>query len=58
MKSLNESKQGFWGSLARKAKAFLDDDNVQHQIDSDGRAKSKLPRRPMPEKVRIQHYTH
>lgn len=27
MKSLNESKYGFWGVLARKAKAFLDEDN-------------------------------
>lgn len=58
MKSLNESKQGFWGSLARKAKAFLDDDNVQHQIDSDGRAKSKLPRRPMPEKHQKIYQSH
>ncbi|KAK6271646.1 PREDICTED: uncharacterized protein LOC18591111 isoform X1 [Theobroma cacao] len=58
MKSLNESKQGFWGSLARKAKAFLDDDNVQHQIDSDGRAKSKLPRRPMPEKHQKVYQSH
>ncbi|KAL0417925.1 UNVERIFIED_CONTAM: hypothetical protein Sradi_1206000 [Sesamum radiatum] len=24
---MNESKQGFWGALARKAKAILDDDN-------------------------------
>lgn len=27
MKSLNESKYGFWGVLARKAKSFLDEDN-------------------------------
>ncbi|XWS74453.1 hypothetical protein CRYUN_Cryun02cG0217600 [Craigia yunnanensis] len=50
MKSLNESKQGFWGSLARKAKSFLDDDNVQQQFESDRRPKSKLPQRPTPEK--------
>ncbi|KAK8262781.1 hypothetical protein V6Z11_D13G281500 [Gossypium hirsutum] len=60
MKSLNESKQGFWGSLARKAKSFLDDDNnnsnsnnnnVQYQFESDGPPKSKLPQsqRPTPE---------
>ncbi|OMO82991.1 hypothetical protein CCACVL1_11606 [Corchorus capsularis] len=49
-KSLNEPKQGFWGSLARKAKAFLDDDDPEHQFESEGRAKSKLPEKPMPEK--------
>lgn len=27
MKSLNEPKHGFWGVLARKAKAILEDDN-------------------------------
>ncbi|KAI3461744.1 hypothetical protein Pfo_018407 [Paulownia fortunei] len=26
-KNVNESKQGFWGALAKKAKAILDDDN-------------------------------
>ncbi|CAN7101873.1 unnamed protein product [Brassica rapa subsp. narinosa] len=31
MKSLNEPKQGFWGSLASKAKALLDkEDPPQH----------------------------
>ncbi|XVF46105.1 hypothetical protein PTKIN_Ptkin03bG0000100 [Pterospermum kingtungense] len=50
MKSLNESKQGFWGSLARKAKSFLDDDNVQHQFESDERSEPKLPQKPSPEK--------
>ncbi|XP_044487712.1 uncharacterized protein LOC123212597 isoform X2 [Mangifera indica] len=29
MKSLNESKSGFWGNLARKAKAILDDQPSQ-----------------------------
>ncbi|KAA3490447.1 rRNA biogenesis protein rrp36 [Gossypium australe] len=64
MKSLNESKQGFWGSLARKAKSFLDDDNnnnnnsnsnnnnnnnnVQYQFESDGPPKSKLPQSQRP----------
>ncbi|KAK8544938.1 hypothetical protein V6N12_025798 [Hibiscus sabdariffa] len=57
MKSLNESKQGFWGSLARKAKSFLDDDDtVQNQFESDGPPKSKLPQSqmPAPELIRIQ----
>ncbi|XP_022730005.1 uncharacterized protein LOC111285049 [Durio zibethinus] len=58
MKSLNESKQGFWGSLARKAKAFLDDDNVQHEFESDGRPKSKLPQRQTPEKYHNIYQSH
>lgn len=56
MKSLNESRQGFWGSLARKAKSLLDDDNVQDQFESDERSESKLPQKPSPEEVRFQHY--
>lgn len=36
MKSLNESKHGFWGALARKAKAILDDDNVVQQPEAPG----------------------
>lgn len=27
MKNVSESKTGFWGNLARKAKAILDDDD-------------------------------
>ncbi|KAF8397083.1 hypothetical protein HHK36_015990 [Tetracentron sinense] len=37
MKSLNESKYGFWGVLARKAKAILEDDNVAQQFETPGR---------------------
>lgn len=33
MKSLNESKYGFFGNLARKAKAFLDEDNLPKQFE-------------------------
>ncbi|KAF9621700.1 hypothetical protein IFM89_026593 [Coptis chinensis] len=33
MKNLNESKYGFWGVLARKAKSILDDENVAHQLN-------------------------
>ncbi|OMP08742.1 hypothetical protein COLO4_06160 [Corchorus olitorius] len=32
----NDSK-GFWGVLARKAKAILDDDNMSEQLNSSGR---------------------
>lgn len=28
MKNLNESKYGFFGNLARKAKAFIDEENL------------------------------
>ncbi|XP_050216944.1 uncharacterized protein LOC126667871 [Mercurialis annua] len=38
MKNLNESKQGFWGALSRKAKSFLDDDAYASQhLDSPAR---------------------
>ncbi|KAJ4804577.1 heat-inducible transcription repressor [Rhynchospora pubera] len=33
MRNLNESKSGFWGNLARKAKAFLDEDNLPKQFN-------------------------
>ncbi|XP_038901686.1 uncharacterized protein LOC120088449 [Benincasa hispida] len=41
MKSLNESKHGFWGALARKAKAILDDDNVIEQPEAPGRMREQ-----------------
>lgn len=34
--SINDSK-GFWGVLARKAKAILDDDNVSQDTETRGR---------------------
>ncbi|XP_021303070.1 uncharacterized protein LOC8061277 isoform X2 [Sorghum bicolor] len=34
MKSLNEAKYGFWGTLARKAKSFLDEDCSPEQYKS------------------------
>ncbi|XP_038980812.1 uncharacterized protein LOC103716692 isoform X2 [Phoenix dactylifera] len=37
MKTLNEPKHGFWGVLARKAKAILEDDNATQQFDDHGR---------------------
>ncbi|XP_008782706.2 uncharacterized protein LOC103702166 isoform X2 [Phoenix dactylifera] len=37
MKNLNESKYGFWGVLARKAKAVLEDDNTTKQFETPGR---------------------
>lgn len=40
MKSLNDPKQGFWGVLARKAKAIIDDDdNTTQHHETSGRTK-------------------
>lgn len=69
MKSLNESKQGFWGVLARKAKAILDDDNVndndndndneaQQQFNMPGRTKVEMPATATRGKVTIQTASH
>lgn len=45
MKSLNESKNGFWGVLARKAKSIIEDDNdnVTQQSEVPGTTRSQLP---------------
>ncbi|XP_065847072.1 uncharacterized protein [Euphorbia lathyris] len=43
MKPLNEPKQGFWGSLARKAKSVLDDDSSAQQFVSPGRTGDRMP---------------
>uniref|UniRef100_M8CWQ3 Uncharacterized protein n=1 Tax=Aegilops tauschii TaxID=37682 RepID=M8CWQ3_AEGTA len=37
MKSLNEAKYGFWGTLARKAKSLIDEDGSPEQYDSPTR---------------------
>lgn len=56
MKSLNESKQGFWGALARKAKAILDDDNDNEaqQSNSRGRTNAQMPATATKGRVRLQ----
>lgn len=56
MKSLNESKQGFWGVLARKAKAILDDDNDNEtqQLNSRGRTNTQMPATATRGKVTLQ----
>ncbi|KAJ0985396.1 hypothetical protein J5N97_003752 [Dioscorea zingiberensis] len=43
MKNLNESKYGFWGVLARKAKSILDDDNAAQRFESHGRNQTQMP---------------
>ncbi|ONK62723.1 uncharacterized protein A4U43_C07F7430 [Asparagus officinalis] len=37
MKNVNESKYGFWGVLARKAKSLIDDDNASQRFENSGR---------------------
>ncbi|KAG0496087.1 hypothetical protein HPP92_000662 [Vanilla planifolia] len=41
MSSLNETKHGFWGVLARKAKSLLDDDNVSQKSETHERDQHK-----------------
>ncbi|KAL1332355.1 hypothetical protein HN51_061168 [Arachis hypogaea] len=43
MKNLNESKNGFWGALARKAKSIIDDDNITPQSEAPGATRSQVP---------------
>jgi hypothetical protein len=42
MKILDEPKQGFWGVLARKAKAIIDDDNADQHSESPRRTGQKI----------------
>ncbi|KAJ4971872.1 hypothetical protein NE237_004971 [Protea cynaroides] len=44
--SLNESKHGFWGVLARKAKAILDDDDVAQQFETSSRTRPQMLETP------------
>lgn len=41
MKNLNESKYGFWGVLAGKAKAILEDDGTTKKFENHGRHQSQ-----------------
>ena len=43
MKSLNETKYGFWGVLARKAKSILEDDNATQQFEDHGGSHLQMP---------------
>lgn len=42
LNSLNESKHGFWGILARKAKTFLDDDTSSQKLETHGDEQPKM----------------
>ncbi|KAG7949234.1 hypothetical protein I3843_13G051400 [Carya illinoinensis] len=57
MKSLNESKHGFWGALARKAKAILDEDSVPQQIQTPESIRSHVPGTAPTGKVGYQDFT-
>ncbi|KAI4307764.1 hypothetical protein L6164_030913 [Bauhinia variegata] len=43
MKSLNESKPGFWGVLARKAKSIIEDNNATQQSKTPGSVEPQIP---------------
>ena len=51
MRNLNESKYGFWGILARKAKSILEDDNAAQRFESHGRNQTEMPDTAMGSKV-------
>lgn len=53
MKSLNETKYGFWGVLARKAKSFVDDDNVSPKFENSGRKQPQMFESPTGGQVRL-----
>jgi len=43
MKNMNESKNGFWGVLARKAKSIIEDDNIPQQSEMSETGRSQFP---------------
>lgn len=43
MKRLDESKNGFWGVLARKAKSIIEDDSLSKQSEIPGTTWSQFP---------------
>ena len=55
MKSSHESKYGFWGSLARKAKAIIEDDNVAQQPEPPARTSRLGPGTVTGAQVRINN---
>ncbi|KAJ1436520.1 hypothetical protein SESBI_04130 [Sesbania bispinosa] len=43
MKKLNQSKNGFWNVLARKAESITEDDNLTWKFEMPGTTRSQLP---------------
>ncbi|XP_057994056.1 uncharacterized protein LOC110667865 [Hevea brasiliensis] len=58
MRNLNESRQGFWGNLARKAKSFVEDDNAPQQVDSPGRDRHHVPQASIKPKYQNPYPSH
>lgn len=56
MKSSNESKYGFWGALARKAKAIIEDDNEAQQPEAQQPEAPGRTSRQGPGTVTGQHH--
>ncbi|RVW56450.1 hypothetical protein CK203_072544 [Vitis vinifera] len=56
MKSSNESKYGFWGALARKAKAIIEDDNEAQQPEAQQPEHLERTSRQGPGTVTGQHH--
>lgn len=56
MKNTNESKNGFWGALARKAKSIIDDDDVPRQSEMPGTGRSQFPGVASRGKVSLESY--
>ncbi|XP_024965113.1 uncharacterized protein LOC112505433 [Cynara cardunculus var. scolymus] len=42
MKNLDEPKRGFWGALARKARAIIEDDDVAQQYETPERRRQQM----------------
>lgn len=56
MKNLNESKYGFWGTLARKAKSFVDNDDTNNQFQALERNPHQTFDRSTVDRVRIKSW--
>lgn len=52
MKSLNESKYGFWSAFTRKAKSVLDD-NVAQQSETPGKTRHQVLETSRADQVRF-----
>lgn len=55
MRSLNESKQGFWGALARKAKSIIEDEQATPQSKAPERMGPQMPGAASSDKVSLDY---
>ncbi|KAF7152479.1 hypothetical protein RHSIM_Rhsim01G0244600 [Rhododendron simsii] len=58
MKNLSEPKHGFWGGLARKAKAIIDDDNDTQQSETPGRTRPQMSGTETRSQYRSPNHSH